>query len=627
MKYLVTAQEMKQYDKNTIEYLGIPGPVLMERAALAAEDFIKERFDAVKERTKVLIFAGMGNNGGDGLALARLLAADGYAVAVKCVGDMQRATKQWKSQWQTLQHFPVKTDSNIAVDEYNVIVDALFGVGLSRPVEGNYADAVKEMNKAEGFKLALDVPSGICSDTGRVLGCAFLADATVTFGFCKRGLVLYPGAEYAGEVRTANVGIGPESFLGQEPEMYTYEKGSVQLIKRNAAGNKGTFGKALLVAGSNGMAGAAILAAKAAYRTGAGMVKVITAEENRQIIQQGIPEALYGSCRQLTESLDWADVIAIGPGIGREEQALQCLKTVVERSRKPLVLDADALNLLAEENGRMLAEELRAQGEEGRVILLTPHVGEMSRLLKRYKWRKKRKKAFVLFICIVGICFLVTRMVRVEDKTTVKVHNMHTEQNEKAIRYVASNMIKEDPKIAITFDDGPSPVWTPQLLDGLKERNVKATFFLIGENAKNNPELVKREAEEGHLIGNHTYHHVEITRVPDETAQEEILMTNEVITGITGEEVSYMRPPFGVWQKNLERKLDVMPVLWTIDPLDWTTDNEDEIINKVVTQAGENDIILLHDCYESSVNAALRIVDILQKEGFGFVTVDELIMN
>lgn len=161
MKYLVTAQEMKQYDKNTIEYLGIPGPVLMERAALAAEDFLKERFDAVKERTKVLIFAGMGNNGGDGLALARLLAADGYAVAVKCVGDMQRATKQWKSQWQTLQHFPVKTDSNIAVDEYNVIVDALFGVGLSRPVEGNYADAVKEMNAAEGFKLALDVPSGI----------------------------------------------------------------------------------------------------------------------------------------------------------------------------------------------------------------------------------------------------------------------------------------------------------------------------------------------------------------------------------------------------------------------------------------------------------------------------------
>lgn len=383
MRYLVTAQEMKQYDKNTIEYLGIPGPVLMERAALAAEDLLKERFEAVKERTKVLIFAGTGNNGGDGLALARLLAADGYTADVRIVGNPEKATEQWKGQWQTLQHFPVKTDSNTQADEYNVIVDALFGVGLSRPVEGIYAEAVEEMNAAEGFKLALDVPSGICSDTGRVLGCAFCADATITFGFCKRGLVMYPGADYAGRVRIANVGIGPESFLGQKPEMYTYEKGEKKLPGRAASGNKGTFGKALLIAGSNGMAGAAILAARAAYRTGAGMVKVITAEENRQILQQGIPEALYGSCRQLSESLEWADVIAIGPGIGREEQAVQCLKTVVEKSRKPLVLDADALNLLAEESGEALVEKLHIQGAEGRTIILTPHVGELARLLKR----------------------------------------------------------------------------------------------------------------------------------------------------------------------------------------------------------------------------------------------------
>ena len=383
MKYLVTAQEMKQYDKNTIEYLGIPGPVLMERAALAAEDFLKERFDAVKERTKVLIFAGMGNNGGDGLALARLLASDGYDVAVRLVGNPEKATEQWNGQWQILQHFPVKTDSNADINEYNVIVDAVFGVGLSRPVEGIYAKTVEQMNEAEGFKLALDVPSGICSDTGEILGCAFRADATVTFGFCKRGLVLYPGAEYAGQIRTARVGIGPESFLEQIPEMFTYEKGELCLPKRNPAGNKGTFGKALLVAGSNGMAGAAVLAAKAAYRTGTGMVKVITAEENRQIIQQGIPEALYGSYRQLSESLEWADVIAIGPGIGREEQAMQCLKTVIEKSRKPLILDADALNLLAEKGGENLAEQLRSQGAEGRIILLTPHVGELSRLLKR----------------------------------------------------------------------------------------------------------------------------------------------------------------------------------------------------------------------------------------------------
>lgn len=121
----------------------------------------------------------------------------------------------------------------------------------------------------------------------------------------------------------------------------------------------------------------------------------------------------------------------------------------------------------------------------------------------------------------------------------------------------------------------------------IKRAECKSNIFPDRGKCRNTPELVKRESEEGHLVGNHTYHHVEITRVPDETAKEEILMTNEVITGITGEEVSYMRPPFGAWQKKLEWELDVMPVMWTIDPLDWATNNEDEIVNKVVTQAKE----------------------------------------
>ena len=242
--------------------------------------------------------------------------------------------------------------------------------------------------------------------------------------------------------------------------------------------------------------------------------------------------------------------------------------------------------------------------------------------------------AGILLIYILGIYFLLTKMVQLEDEAVVGVKKTHKElsetthsSNEKAIQYVASNMIKEAPKIAITFDDGPSPAWTPKLLDGLKERNVKATFFLIGENAENTPELVKRESEEGHLVGNHTYHHVEITRVPDETAKEEILMTNEVITGITGEEVSYMRPPFGAWKKEMETELEVMPVLWTVDPLDWTTKNVDEIVRKVVTQTKENDIILLHDCYDSSVKAAFRIIDQLRDRGFAFVTAEELIID
>lgn len=185
----------------------------------------------------------------------------------------------------------------------------------------------------------------------------------------------------------------------------------------------------------------------------------------------------------------------------------------------------------------------------------------------------------------------------------------------------------EAPKIAITFDDGPSAHCTGRLLDGLKERGIKGTFFLIGENAKKNPELVRRLHEEGHLIGNHTYSHVEITKLSDEEAEKEITETDRVISSITGEHVEYMRPPFGLWQDKLEEELDVMPVMWSVDPLDWTTKNVEEIVNKVVTETEENDIILLHDCYDSSVDAALRIVDILKKKGFEFVTVDELLMD
>jgi peptidoglycan/xylan/chitin deacetylase (PgdA/CDA1 family) len=197
-----------------------------------------------------------------------------------------------------------------------------------------------------------------------------------------------------------------------------------------------------------------------------------------------------------------------------------------------------------------------------------------------------------------------------------------------AAAYVGAAMT-EKRKIAITFDDGPSAEHTPVLLDGLKERGVKATFFLIGKNIEKdgNSQIVKRMYEEGHLIGNHTYNHVEITKVDNETAYQEIMKTNEIIQNITGREVEYMRPPFGLWQKKLEQKIHVLPVMWNIDPLDWATENADEIVNKVVTESEENDIILLHDCYDSSVKAALRIIDLLQAEGFEFVTVDELVLD
>lgn len=235
-----------------------------------------------------------------------------------------------------------------------------------------------------------------------------------------------------------------------------------------------------------------------------------------------------------------------------------------------------------------------------------------------YKWSNewKRKGFYAILILFCGCCFI-----GISKKTK------ETEGEIQQKESVEESGVKEKPSIAITFDDGPSGRYTGRLLDGLKERNVKASFFLIGENAEENPVLVERIYKEGHLIGNHTYSHDKMTHLSEEAAVREIEKTDQVISAITGEHVAYMRPPFGAWQRELEVRMEVLPVLWSVDPLDWTTENVDEIVSKVVTEVEEGDIILLHDCYASSVEAALRIVDILQKEGYEFVTVDRLLID
>jgi peptidoglycan/xylan/chitin deacetylase (PgdA/CDA1 family) len=240
---------------------------------------------------------------------------------------------------------------------------------------------------------------------------------------------------------------------------------------------------------------------------------------------------------------------------------------------------------------------------------------------------KKREYCKIVILCGVLYMFCLFQFLGVSLGRDGGKKQAGTGAAEETLDGKAASMEGEAPQIAITFDDGPSARCTGRLLDGLKERGIKGTFFLIGKNVEENPELVRRLKEEGHLIGNHTYSHVEITKLSDEDAKKEIMEADRVISSITGEHVEYMRPPFGLWQEELEEELDVMPVMWSIDPLDWTTKNVEEIVNKVVTQAGENDIILLHDCYDTSVDAALRIVDILKKKGFEFVTVDELLMD
>jgi len=182
-------------------------------------------------------------------------------------------------------------------------------------------------------------------------------------------------------------------------------------------------------------------------------------------------------------------------------------------------------------------------------------------------------------------------------------------------------------RIALTFDDGPHPRYTEELLDGLEQRGVKATFFITGANAEKYPEIVKEIAAGGHLIGNHTYHHIQLTAANAEQFREEIISTNETIKKITGQDTEFIRPPYGSWNKKYEEELNMFPVLWTVDPRDWCSDNTACIVKNTVARVKENDIILLHDQYPSSIAAALEIVDELQKEGYQFVTVDEILFD
>lgn len=236
-------------------------------------------------------------------------------------------------------------------------------------------------------------------------------------------------------------------------------------------------------------------------------------------------------------------------------------------------------------------------------------------MIKWKKWERTGVLLYGVFLAMLLGTGLEQSPETIETGTLVYMEDSASEEDTGLLR------------IALTFDDGPNPASTVRLLDGLKERNVKATFFLIGSCAEENPEIVKRMYEEGHLIGNHTYHHVKLGELTKEEAREEILSVDHLVKEITGNGTEFVRPPFGEWREDLELEMEVMPVMWTIDPLDWTTENTDEIVDRVVTKAEENAIILLHDCYGSSVDAAFRIVDILQAQNYEFVTADQLLLD
>lgn len=389
VRWLTDSAEMKRYDRNTTEHFGIPESVLMERAALACVQVICERQRQIEEQTKafgycpgrrVLIASGCGNNGADGLAAGRILQQEGFEVDFFLAGGQEKLSPAAKAQFSSVLAYGGRVSDKIPEGEYDIIIDALFGVGLSRPLSGRFAEAVEWINRQDSFVCSVDLPSGIDADDGKVMGCAVQADVTVTFGFYKRGHFLYPGRRFAGRTICVPVGITEDSFLGEHPGAFTFTGSLKKLMPvRSVTGNKGTFGKAMFLAGSRTMTGAAVLCSKAAFASGCGMVRTVCPPEAAAVLQTSVPEAMIS--RQPDSGAEWADVIGAGPGLSVSETAQTELEYILFKTSQPLVLDADAINILADRKdilNRLLARQ--QDSAQRRSLILTPHPGELGRL-------------------------------------------------------------------------------------------------------------------------------------------------------------------------------------------------------------------------------------------------------
>lgn len=422
MRYVLDAASMKNVDSYSINTLGIPSVVLMERAALSVTEAIESKVKG-NIHTDIICVCGRGNNGADGLAVARQLYLKGYNVDVYIINS-HASTKEFDIQLNIIKNLGIECINSPDFSKYGVIVDALFGNGLSRELAGEARIVVDTINKCStsvrsqytqnsdnnGNRLvvAVDIPSGISASTGVVMGSAVNADITVTFGFEKIGHILYPAASYCGKIIRKDIGFAQYPDMTRDIFTYDYSDISDMLPLRKPDGNKGTFGKALVIAGSRLYGGAAVLSSRAAARIGAGLVRTLTHISNRTAVITGNMECIVdtydtdeecGDFVKNTETLVdkcicWADVVCIGPGLSMEESAVKLVRSVSAKKNIKKLYDADALNIIAqykiELDGSNDDVDYEAGGNSGNAsykddmsdknVVVTPHIGEMSRL-------------------------------------------------------------------------------------------------------------------------------------------------------------------------------------------------------------------------------------------------------
>ena len=395
MKRAISGELAKRIDGFSIEN-GMPSLVLMERAALKVAQHTARLLKS-EGGGRVLFVCLAGNNGADGIAAARILTAEGCSCGILFMGKPEHATAECAAQLKLSRFLGIpmffygEDIQQNFFDEYTIIVDAMFGIGLSRDVEGGYRTIIEYMNASGKKLLSVDIPSGVNSANGQIMGAAVNADVTVTFGYAKLGHMLYPGKKRTGELHVEEIGFLPFDFESYESAgnagqsaFYFADKDDfgMSVPVRERRSNKGNYGKPLIIAGSEDMTGAAFMSGLAAYRTGAGVVTVLTHESVDGYLKSVLPEAIvksYGAEPEeaLGAALGNASVVVLGPGMGVSELSKRVVAYVLANSKVPVIADADALNIIAEDTEKWLGD-----GSVKRQVplVVTPHVGEMSRL-------------------------------------------------------------------------------------------------------------------------------------------------------------------------------------------------------------------------------------------------------
>jgi NAD(P)H-hydrate epimerase len=383
--YVLKAQQMRDADAMASEKYGISGIVLMENAARAVYDYIIQ-----KKYNSVVIVCGGGNNGGDGFALSRLLSTIGCRVRVFCFADKTKIKGDAAENLSILDKMDINVESSLeelksAIVQCQAVVDAIFGTGFRGEILGDYKEAIEIINNSSKDVISIDIPSGIFSDTGKESNVYIKADCTITFCCKKSGLIMGTGRQASGLVLVRGISMPEGCILSQKPYITTNDESyPARLIKkRRIESHKGDYGRVYIVSGSYNMSGAAALCAKAALRTGSGLVTCVVPECIMDRVGSIVPEATFLSfddkeCREcmyeeaLKQICNTADAVAFGPGMGTGEKTVEMLKGLLDNFKGKLVIDADGINILSEH--KELLKKMTPN------IILTPHPGEMSKL-------------------------------------------------------------------------------------------------------------------------------------------------------------------------------------------------------------------------------------------------------